>query len=1030
MSDILARYTFLPHLRKGLSNKIEEQDNLNDFSTTPDGGWNEGRPDFTVKVNIEATKDGNTTDDHVTQEVQLVGPGDIIGIDQRLVVKTEPKNWITNYEPNYFPYIELYDEAFLWAYSPTSVNGRKLRPWLTLIALKEDEFQKDELLLGPLPSILVTGSSQDAEGTSGASSSIFPDPGQLWAWAHVHLNADVDPSNNLDAGDSGDLNNALNRFRSILAANPDQGVSRLICPRVLEPNTTYHCFLIPTFETGRLAGLGADAAVIGSHRAQEASYGADHSSDENHALYVDHYPYYYTWQFMTGDVGDFETLVRKLVPREVDRRVGRRPMDVQEPGYNVSFNVPTSAEVPQDGAVELEGALLPPNSGDERKPYEIELEADNPIYTYRKRLADLVNLGEDLLEATFPPDSFYGTNPFGYTDQESSITDDPIIGPELYGRWHALRKRLDTTNGADGAIGQDPTWLYEMNLDPRSRAVAGLGVEHIKQNQEKLMDRAWEQMGEVLEANRRLKWGQLAQRVSIASYGKHLEPQSEDLRTAMLGSMYKKVKIGNVTAYKELADSVLPQAVQSYGFRKIERPSGPVMRRINASNSSFSQNELRHSLANKTIAPVQEKFFGSQIGVAPNQNLQSDVARISNYNVSTARYSPAQPESVEIEPNLEAEVRFQTAVSRYNDYFHSVNWQGVTVKPSVNLGSISNQVLQKLHPRFTLPKSIYDRIRFSRPTYEIPPADKIIPVMAYPVFPEPTYESVRDLGVDYLIPNLDLVPNNTITLLESNQRFIEAFLMGANHEMGRELLWREFLTDQRGSYFRQFWDSVDQVNVDGLTEEQLAESGLDITEIHKWETDTNLGEHNARPGVDDPALLVLMIRGDLLKKYPDTIVYAQKARFKQAGDEGFIEGEYDPKVDPRTLTGNKMYPLFSANIDPDITFFGFDLTADEARGNRPDDPGYFFVLHERPGEIRFGLDAEGTSGTPPNWNDINQNNAPITGHHVDASNNAITATDNTVNDKPVTWGDNSTNFAQILFQNPVLLAVHGDEMIP
>ena len=31
-------------------------------------------------------------------------------------------------------------------------------------------------------------------------------------------------------------------------------------------------------------------------------------------------------------------------------------------------------------------------------------------------------------------------------------------------------------------------------------------------------------------------------------------------------------------------------------------------------------------------------------------------------------------------------------------------------------------------------------------------------------------------------------------------------MVGLNHEFARELLWREYPTDQRGSYFRQFWD--------------------------------------------------------------------------------------------------------------------------------------------------------------------------------------------------------------------------------
>ena len=78
--------------------------------------------------------------------------------------------------------------------------------------------------------------------------------------------------------------------------------------------------------------------------------------------------------------------------------------------------------------------------------------------------------------------------------------------------------------------------------------------------------------------------------------------------------------------------------------------------------------------------------------------------------------------------------------------------------------------------------------------------------MAYPVFDMPMYAPLRDLSDELLIPNVNLIENNSITLLETNQKFIEAYMVGLNHEFARELLWREYPTDQRGSYFRQFWD--------------------------------------------------------------------------------------------------------------------------------------------------------------------------------------------------------------------------------
>ncbi len=1019
MSDVLARYAFLPWMRRGLSAKIEEVENFNNFTTPPAGGWTLERPEIDVRVNIAAKKSGSTTDDFVDQSISLVGPGDIIGIDNRVVVKTEPRNWITNYEPNFFPYLEFYEEDFPWRYTPAAPIGHKLRPWLVLVALKVDEFEKDNALFGALPSILIKGHEQDTAGTSGAASRVFPNPAQSWAWAHVHLNGDLDPSNNLDPNVPANLNSALSRFRQLLANNPDQAVARMVCPRILDPNTMYHCFLLPAYETGRLAGLGADAAIISTHNAQESSFGADHRTDADHSRYVDHFPYYYAWQFMTGDVGDFESLVRKLVPREVDPRVGTRPMDIQEPGFNISFD---SVSVPDNGIVMLEGALLPPFGTTTRAPYPTHV--TTPAYTYRKRLADLLNLSEDLMEATFPPSQFYGTNPFGYHGPANLIEDDPIITPDLYGRWHALKNTLDTNLGPAGALNHNKTWFYELNLDPRSRAVAGLGVKHVKNNQEKIMDKAWDQIGEVIEANRKLRWGQFSQQVAFASFSKNLKAQTSEQANAIAANLYRKVKIGSLTAFKQVNDSALPNAVQSYAYRRMERPAGPFMKRMGLGNVIFNNN-LRISLANKTQVAVAPKVSSQMQASLPGLNVNQDVQIVSNHFVKTPMFAPMEPFIQEVEPNMEAEIRFQAAVGDYLNYFGADNWLDVPDLPALNLTALTNQVINFINPLSIIPKYVYHNIHFSKPTYPVPPADKIVPVMAYPVFPEPMYESVKALGVDFLIPNLHLIPNNTVTLLESNQRFVEAFLAGTNHETGRELLWREFPTDQRGSYFRQFWDSSDQVNSGDLSEEVLASQGLDIEEIHTWLSNSELGTHNARPGVPDTGLLVMVIRGDLLKKFPDTVIYAQQARFKAGSNH---------LTDPRELAEAKEFPIFSAKIEPDITFFGFNLTAEQALGDRnTSDPGWFFVIQERPGEIRFGLDIGGSGAAPATWNDLNQANASISGIYLNATDNAVNPSGvngNRINGKPVNWGFNSTNFAQILYQNPVLLAVHADEMIP
>jgi hypothetical protein len=111
--------------------------------------------------------------------------------------------------------------------------------------------------------------------------------------------------------------------RSSLAArkpgrqNPDHALARLICPRKLRPSTAYHAFLIPSFEVGRLAGLGQSTA---NKDALLPSWGAGQSE----------YPVYYRWYFRTGERGDFEYLVSR---RAQAGARGHPDMDMQNPNF-------------------------------------------------------------------------------------------------------------------------------------------------------------------------------------------------------------------------------------------------------------------------------------------------------------------------------------------------------------------------------------------------------------------------------------------------------------------------------------------------------------------------------------------------------------------------------------------------------------------------------------------------------------------------------------------------------------------------
>ena len=138
-------------------------------------------------------------------------------------------------------------------------------------------------------------------------------------------------------------------------------------------------------------------------------------------------------------------------------------------------------------------------------------------------------------------------------------------------------------------------------------------------------------------------------------------------------------------------------------------------------------------------------------------------------------------------------------------------------------------------------------------------------------FPEPMYHALAERSPDYIIPGLAGIPSDRVTILVPNEAFIEAYLLGLNHEMAREFLWREFPVNLDGTFFRQFWDVRDNPKA---AEEPA--SFKDITPVSGWGT-TELGSPEHRPDGIAGDVLVVVMRSELLRKYPYTEVFMQKA---------------------------------------------------------------------------------------------------------------------------------------------------------
>src|SRR5690606_23352221 len=126
------------------------------------------------------------------------------------------------------------------------------------------------------------------------------------------------------------------------------------------------------------------------------------------------------------------------------------------------------------------------------------------------------------------------------------------------------------------------------------------------------------------------------------------------------------------------------------------------------------------------------------------------------------------------------------------------------------------------------------------------------------------------------------------------------------------------------------------------------------------------------------------------------------------------------------------FPIFKADVKPDIKFFGFDLTLPEARGqetpqNESDDWGYYFVIQQIPGEPRFGMDIkfdpDEDSTTPITWDDLAWDKYNPVNGFIDTQTKPGGGFVPGGSDNINQWGSNSALFAYILYQKPVMIAV-------
>ena len=578
-----------------------------------------------------------------------------------------------------------------------------------------------------------------------------------------------------------------------------------------------------------------------------------------------------------------------------------------------------------------------------------------------------------------------------------------MVGPPAYAAAQAGRRAVPDE-------GQEPVWLGELNTEPYPRAVAGLGAEVVRHDQEALMAAAWTSAASLAPVNRTLTSARLAWELGRAG-----RPRFDVLSDAEIvqvaGPALPRLRpSAGGTLRGSVASSALPAGLISGAFRR--RCS--TVRAFAAPTQDASAARVPATTA-VTVAALDDAvgFVGSWADTRPPLGCGILTEPPVGLDVLAQERRAVPTHGARRRPPTRRPAAARVAAYDFPPPVLDSSLEHAYTGSTAQVETLARDVRATLDPMGTVVRMVEARVA-GLPAER----DSAVParLRARPQFTTPMYERLTALSVDYLVPGAGDIPDNTLGLLEVNRGFVEAFLAGLNTELEREFLWREYPARLDATWAQQFWDPGPG-------------GPADIAPIGAWEGSTGLGLHP--PPAATQASLVLVLKGALPRRYPDLRVYAAKAAWADGARRESAAGEV-------------ALPLFAGMLERDVYFYGFALTEQQARGSTSPaaDPGWFFVLEEQPGATRFGLDAaqERFRGkTPRSWADLSWS------HLVAAEDPLPTFVDlaaptwlNTAKPLPGNgpegetdlWAEDAAAMARITLQRPVRMLVHADAMLP
>ena len=546
----------------------------------------------------------------------------------------------------------------------------------------------------------------------------------------------------------------------------------------------------------------------------------------------------------------------------------------------------------------------------------------------------------------------------------------PVIGLPIYG------------STASGSVDISGGWSSELNLDPRRRVAAGLGAAMVRDHQDALVDEAWRQAGDIDRAKRQHQGALLADLASSRLRTRMVEPlTAASALVTMAPALARTTDASGSTQRARVAASAVPPVMLDSAMRRIVATKLPRAAR------------------------------------AAGQGIRRAIA-VQNTQVLFPGGPPPMPTATVTVGAVQAQLAAPTAT------FHTTLLPGAAAARSVRMAAVAAAaadvdltvsasqaaMVSQLLPTFTdvqarvVMVAAPSAIAWTPPPPPPPAATAVTRAQArlvvapgvrldLPVGLRTTPRFAQPLG-GWLDPALLLagvdLPPDTAGLLEVNAGFVEALLVGANHELARELLWRGVPLDRKATLLTQFFAAA-----------QGSAPPAGLQPVAEWANTDELGSH-----VAFGEQVVLILRSHLVAHLDQTTIFLAPA----VADDQFRK----PGTD-------QLMPSFRGTAGLDTAYFGFAI--DEA--TLVAGLGWYLVIQELVGGVRFGLDE--ASVTPPQtWNDLGWTTVGETNGYIDATQAPPTP----AVPGGLTWGADAAHMAAICLQRPVRLSIHASLLLP